>query len=166
VVLTAATALAVATTGCNYTFAGGGGLPSHIETVYVPPIENRTTQFGLTQDFTDRLLEAVRRDLGVQLAAEAEADATIVAELSRYSDTAMNFQGVENVGAAVFQRRVSIVAQVQIIDRSKNEIIWNGTAVSGEGEYSPADPAGETTGQEVALENLVQKIVDGAQSQW
>jgi len=161
-----AVALASSTTGCNYTFSGGGGLPSHIETVYVPPIENRTTQFALTESFTDKLLEAVRRNLGVQLAAEAEADATIVAELSRYSDTAMNFQGVEDVGAAVFQRRVSIMAQVQIIDRSKNEVIWNGTGVSGQGEYSPADPAGETTGQDVALDNLVQKIVDGAQSQW
>ncbi len=161
-----ALALASSAIGCNYTFSGGGGLPSHIETVYVPPIENRTTQFALTESFTDKLLEAVRRNLGVQLAAEAEADATIVAELSRYSDTAMNFQGVEDVGAAVFQRRVSIMAQVQIIDRSKNEIIWNGTGVSGQGEYSPADPAGETTGQDVALDNLVQKIVDGAQSQW
>jgi hypothetical protein len=158
--------LALGSTGCNYTFSGGGGLPAHIETVYITPIENRTTQFGLTQTFTDKLLEAVRRDLGVQLAAEAEADATIVAELTRYSDTAMNFQGVEDVGAAVFQRRVSIAAQVQIIDRSKNEVIWNGTGVMGDGEYSPADPAGETTGQDVALDNLVQKIVDGAQSQW
>jgi hypothetical protein len=164
--LVASTALAVGTVGCNYTFSGGGGLPSHIETVYVTPIENRTTQFGLTETFTDKLLEAVRRNLGVQLAAEAEADATIVAELTRYTDTAMNFQGVENVGAAVFQRRVSIVAQVQIIDRSKNEVIWNGTGVMGDGEYSPADPAGESTGQDVALDNLVQKIVDGAQSQW
>ncbi|MEK6253790.1 MAG: LPS assembly lipoprotein LptE [Gemmatimonadales bacterium] len=134
--------------------------------MYIPPIENRTTQFGLTETFTDKLLEAVRRNLGVQLAAEAEADATIVAELTRYTDTAMNFQGVEDVGAAVFQRRVDIVAQVQIIDRSKNEIIWNGTGVNGQGEYSPADPAGESTGQDVALDNLVRKIVDGAQSQW
>lgn len=158
--------LASGAIGCNYTFAGGGGLPSHIETVYIPPIENRTTQFGLTETFTDKLLEAVRRDLGVQLAAEAEADATIVAELTRYTDTAMNFQGVEDVGAAVFQRRVDIVAQVQIIDRSKNEIIWSGSGVNGQGEYSPADPRGESTGQDVALDNLVLKIVDGAQSQW
>jgi hypothetical protein len=161
-----ALALASSTLGCNYTFAGGGGLPPNIETVYIPPIENRTSQFALTETFTDKLLEAVRRNLGVQLAAEAEADATIVAELSRYTDTALNFQGVEDVGAAVFQRRVSIVAQVQIIDRSKNEVIWNGTGVSGDGEYSPEDPAGESTGQDVALDNLVQRIVDGAQSQW
>ena len=151
---------------CNYTFAGGGGLPSHIETVYIPPVENNTTQFALTQSFTDKLLDAVRRNLGVQLAAETEADATIVAELTRYSDTAMNFQGVEDVGAAVFQRQVRIQARIEIIDIARNEIIWSGAGVSGEGEYSPGDPAGEETGQDVALDNLVQKIVDGAQSQW
>jgi hypothetical protein len=158
--------LAASTSSCNYTFAGGGGLPSHIKTVYVAPIDNRTTQFGLTQEFTERLLDAVRSDLGVQLAAESEADATIVAELSRYSDRAMNFQGVEDVGAAVFQRQVTISAQVQIIDRTRNEVIYNGTSISGDGEYSPDDPSGETTGQDVALDNLVQKIMDGAQSQW
>ncbi len=158
--------LAVGMAGCNYTFAGGGGLPSHIGTVYVPPVDNKTTQFALTQVFTDKLLEAVRRNLGVQLASEAEADATIVASLTRYTDTAINFQGIEDVGAAVFQRRVTISAQVQFVDHSMNEIIWNGTGVVGEGEYSPADPAGESTGQDVALDNLVQKIVDGAQSQW
>jgi len=159
-------ALALAASSCNYTFAGGGGLPSHIKTVYIAPIDNRTTQFGLTQEFTERLLDAVRANLGVQLAAESEADATVVAELSRYTDTAMNFQGVQDVGAAVFQRQVTIVAQVQIIDRTRNEVIFNGTAISGNGEYSPDDPAGETTGQDVALDNLVQKIMDGAQSQW
>lgn len=134
--------------------------------MYISPVENQTTQFGLTEPFTDKLLEAVRRNLGVQLAAEAEADATIVAELTRYSDVAMNFAGVEDVGAAVFQRRISIQARVEIVDVARNEIIWSGAGVSGEGEYGPDDPAGESEGQDVALNNLVQRIVDGAQSQW
>jgi hypothetical protein len=158
--------LLVAAAGCNYTFSGGGGLPSNIKTVYVEPIENNTTQFALTQSFTEKLLEAVRSNLGVQLASETEADARIVAELTRYNDTAINFQGIEDVGAAVFQRRVSIGASVEIIDVTRNEIIWNGAGVTGEGEYSPEDPGAELMGQEVALDNLVQKIVDGAQSQW
>lgn len=152
--------------GCNYTFSGGGGLPSNIKTVYVAPIENNTTQFALTQSFTDKLLESVRRRLGVQLASEVDADATIVAALTRYDDSAINFQGIEDVGAAVFQRRVSISASVEIVDVLQNEIIWNSSGVNGAGEYSPSDPGGEAVGQDVALDNLVQKILDGAQSQW
>jgi len=149
---------------CNYGFAGGG-LPSNINDVYVTPIENRTTQFSLTDPFTQGLLDAVRGRLGVQLASRDNADAEIRAELTRYIDQASNFAGRENVGAEVFQRRVSITARVEIIDLASNEIVWSGTSVNGVGEYAP-DTESEEVGQELALENLIQKIIDGAQSQW
>jgi hypothetical protein len=37
--------------------------------------------------------------------------------------------------------------------------------VNGVGEYAP-DTESEEVGQDLALENLIQKIIDGAQSQW
>lgn len=150
---------------CNYTFSGGGGLPSHIETIYVPPVENSTTQFALTETLTQGLLDATRERLGAQLASEQDADASILAAITRYDDSAVNFAGVEDVGAAVFQRRVSITARVEIVDNAANEIIWSAGAVTGVGEYDPATET-ELAAQEIALENLIQKIVDGAQSQW
>jgi hypothetical protein len=149
---------------CNYGFAGGG-LPPNINDVYVTPIENRTTQFALTDPFTQGLLDAVRSRLGVQLASRDNADAEIRAELTRYIDQASNFAGREGVGAEVFQRRVSITARVEIVDLASNEIVWSGTSVNGVGEYAP-DTESEEVGQELALENLIQKIIDGAQSQW
>ncbi len=149
---------------CNYSFSGGG-LPPHIDEMYVTPIENLTTQFALTDPFTQGLLDAVRGRLGVQLASRENADAEIRAELIRYSDQASNFAGRENIGAEVFQRRVTITARVEIIDLGRNEVIWSGTSVSGVGEYAP-ETESEEVGQELALENLIQKIIDGAQSQW
>lgn len=149
--------------GC-YSFSGGG-LPPHIETVYVLPVENRTAQFELTEAFTRQLTDAVRGRLGVQLASRENADAEIRAEILRYDDSATNYSGVEDVGAAVFQRRVTIGARVEIVDLARNEIVWDGTGVSGTGEYAP-DTETEEAGQSLALENLIQKIVDGAQSQW
>ena len=151
-------------TACNYGFAGGG-LPPHIDDMYVTPIENLTTQFALTDPFTQGLLDAVRGRLGVQLASRENADAEIRAELIRYSDQASNFAGREDIGAEVFQRRVTITARVEIIDLGRNEIVWSGSSVSGVGEYAP-DTESEEVGQELALENLIQKIIDGAQSQW
>ncbi len=149
---------------CNYGFTGGG-LPPNIDDVYITPVENRTTQFALTEPFTQGLLDAVRGRLGVQLASRENADAEIRAELIRYTDRASNFAGREDVGAEVFQRRVSITARVEIIDLASNEIVWSGTSVNGVGEYAP-DTESEEVGQELALENLIQKIIDGAQSQW
>ncbi len=162
---TAGVLLAVMLAACNYTFSGGGGLPDHIKTIYVPPVENNTTQFRLTEPLTQGLLDAARSRLGAQLASEADADAIIRATITRYDDSAINFAGVEDVGAAVFQRRVTISAQVEIYDTLLDEVIWTGGGVSGVGEYTPSTET-EETGQEIALENLIQKIVDGAQSQW
>lgn len=149
--------------GC-YSFTGGG-LPPHIGTIYVLPVENRTAQFDLTEPFTRQLTDAVRGRLGVQLAARDNADAEIRAEILRYDDAAINYSGVEDVGATVFQRRVTIGARVEIVDLTRNEIVWEGSGVSGTGEYAP-DAETEQAGQEIALENLIQKIIDGAQSQW
>lgn len=153
----------LATAGC-YSFTGGG-LPPHIGTIYVLPVENRTAQFDLTEPFTRQLTDAVRGRLGVQLAARDNADAEIRAEILRYDDAAINYSGVEDVGATVFQRRVTIGARVEIVDLTRNEIVWEGSGVSGTGEYAP-DAETEQAGQEIALENLIQKIIDGAQSQW
>lgn len=151
--------------GCLYGFSGGGGLPSHIETVYVPPVENETARFELTERFTQGLLTAVRDRLGAQLASETAADAVVRASLTGYRDQAMNVQRQEGVGARVFQRRITLTASVEIVDRSRGQAIWSSTAVSGTGEYAP-DEESEDVGMEQALENLVQKIVDGAQTQW
>ncbi len=149
--------------GC-YSFTGGG-LPPHIGTIYVLPVENRTAQFDLTEPFTRQLTDAVRGRLGVQVSARDNADAEIRAEILRYDDAAINYSGVEDVGATVFQRRVTIGARVEIVDLTRNEIVWEGSGVSGTGEYAP-DAETEQAGQEIALENLIQKIIDGAQSQW
>jgi hypothetical protein len=154
-----------AVSGCNYTFSGGGGLPSHVKTIYVEPIDNQTTQFALTERVTAELLDAATGKLGAQLGAEESADATITTTLTRYDDTAVNFASREDVGAEVFQRRIRLSARVEIIDNTRNEIIWSGASVTGIGEYTPETEL-EVRGQELAITDLVQKIVDGAQSQW
>ena len=156
--------LLCAVSGCNYTFSGGGGLPSHVKTIYVAPIDNQTTQFALTEQVTAELLDAATGKLGAQLGAEESADATIMTMLTRYDDTAVNFASQEEVGATVFQRRIRLSARVEIIDNTRNEIIWSGASVTGIGEYTPATEL-ETRGQELAITDLVQKILDGAQSQ-
>lgn len=157
-------AVALVASSC-YSFSGGGGLPGHIRTAYVQPVDNLSTQFGLSETLADELLTAARQRLGLQLAAEDEADAIITAVIRQYRDDAVNFDAVEGSGADVFQRRVTITAEVSILDRQENAIIWQSSGLSGAGEYVPGNET-EEQGTMVAIENLVQKVVDGAQSQW
>ena len=150
--------------GC-YSFSGGGGLPSHIRTAYVEPAENQTTRFGISEVLTQQVLEAAQDRLGLLLASEEAADAVIRVTVTRYSDQAVNFGAEEGVGANVFTRRITVSARVEILDMVNREYIFESSSLSGTGEYQP-DVQTEDEGTALALENLVQKIVDGAQSQW
>lgn len=161
----ALTGCALVLSGCLYSFSGGGGLPSHVETVYVPPVENETTRFALTDRVIQGLLEAVRGRLGAQVAGEQEADAVIEVTLTSFTDEAMSFEGREGEGAEVFQRRVTISASAEIYDRVNDRPIWNSSALRATGEYAPEEES-QDAAIDLAIENLIQNIVDGAQSQW
>lgn len=161
----AAASAVLTAAGCVYGFSGGGGLPSHVETVAVPPVENETAQFALTNEFTRQLTEAVRGRLGARLAAEDQADAIVRATITGYDDQALNFEAEEGRTPQVFQRRVTVRASVEIYDRVREQVIWGSASVSGSGEYAPESET-EDVGRRLALENLVQKVVNGAQSQW
>lgn len=160
-----ALAVLLAVGGCLYGFSGGGGLPEHIDTIYVPPVENQSSRLGLTERVTQRLLDAVRGRLGAQTAAEEQADAVIRVTIDEFSDEALSFAGREDEGAEVFQRRVTLRASVEIEDQVKERTMWRSSSVSGTGEYAPRQES-EDVGLEGALEDLVQQIVNGAQGQW
>jgi hypothetical protein len=65
----------------------------------------------------------------------------------------------------VFQRRVDIAITVEIFDVAENKVLWSSRSLSAFGEYLP-DSQTELVGRQIAIENLIQKILDGAQSQW
>ena len=55
--------------------------------------------------------------------------------------------------------------QLQIIDVRKNTYIWESSGTVGRGEYRP-DTQSDEIARTKAIENLIQLIIDGAQSQW
>lgn len=152
-------------TACGvYSFTGGGGLPGHIRTIAILPFENRTTQFTLTQELTQRLTDVLPGRLGVNLADEGSADAIVRGTITRYQETAVNYQP-DPAGPVIFQRRVDVSVSVEIFDTSEEQVLWGAPSVSGSGEYIPEEQT-EENGRQLAIDNLVAAIIDGAQSQW
>jgi hypothetical protein len=151
--------------GCGvYTFSGGGGLPGHIDSIAILPFDNRTTQFTLTQELTQELQDEVPGRLGLRAADEASANAVLRGEIIRYDERAVNYQEREG-GPIIFQRRVDITISAEIYDVVEDQVIWSSRALTASGEYLP-DSQNELVGRQIALENIVQLIIDGAQSQW
>ncbi len=156
--------LALGTGACLYKFTGGGGLPGHIQSLAILPLENETTQFTLTQELTQALLDEVPGRLGLNPANEREADAILRGTILRYNDRAVNYQP-DPEGPVIFQRRVDLAVTVEIYDVGEDRVLWSSRSLSAQGEYLP-DSQTERDGRLLAIENLVQSILDGAQSQW
>lgn len=163
----AALAAALLLGGCLYGFTGGG-LPSHIRTVYVEPFENETTQFGsFVTDVQLALQEELPRRLGVRLASEDGASAIVRGKLVSYEEAAQNVRASEVGGQVeVLRREVRITFQAEIYDLVEDHVLWRGTSVSAVGEYNPEAGESVEEARAEAIEEMVRKVVEGAQSQW
>jgi hypothetical protein len=151
---------------CNYGFRGGGGFPGHVRTLYVEPFENRTDRFDLDQQLFRQLTEELPRSLGLRLGSEQTADVVVRGRIIRYDDQAQNYLPGQQTGSVqVIQHQVQITISVEIVDRTRNEILWESQGVSGRGEYRP-DTQTDQVARVRALEHVVRQIIDGAQSQW
>ncbi len=150
--------------GCNYGFRSGS-FPEHIRTVAILPFDNDTNRFELTQEIHQELLSALPRALGVTNAGEDVADAVVQGRILRYDMTAPLFRPGQQSGQVdVLQRQVNIRVEVELIDLVANLILWDEVGLSTQGQYLEGES--EEIGRAEAIELLVQRIVDGAQSNW
>jgi len=160
-----ACALAVlALQGCNYSFRSGS-FPDHIRSVAILPFENDTNRFDLTQELHEQLLRELPRSLGIVNAGEEVADALVRGRITNYGLTTPLFRPGQQDEIEVLQRQVSLRVQIEIVDLVQNVILFENSSLTTQGEYLE-ESQDEATGRTLAIELLVQRIIDGAQSNW
>ncbi|MBT8398384.1 MAG: hypothetical protein KJN92_15530 [Gemmatimonadetes bacterium] len=137
-----------------------------MRTVAIVPFENETTRPEITDEVFNLLLREFPRSQGLQPAGEDVADAVIRGTITRYDVSTPSYRaGAAGDVPQVLQRQVSLTVQVQIINQVDNEILWESNAVSVRGEFMEETET-EDAGRALAIELLVQRIIDGAQSNW
>ena len=150
---------------CNYSFRAGSFPPEHIRTIAIEPFENQTNRFELSAELYDQLLSNLPGALGIRTAGADIADAVVRGSITRFDVVTPNYTvGGAGQAAQVVQRQVSIAVSVQIIDLVENVVLWESTSLAAQGEFAEGAP--ELEGRAEAIELLVQRIVDGAQSNW
>ena len=158
--------LALIVSGCHYSFRAGTFPPEHISTIAVAPFDNETNRFEIAGELYDHLLRNLPSSLGITTAGEDVADAVVRGSITRYDVIAPNYRAAQQGQAAqVLQRQVTISISVEIVDLVENVILWESRSLVAQGEFLEASET-EDVGRLEAIELLVQKIVDGAQSNW
>ncbi len=161
-----ATVAVLGLVGCNYSFRAGSFPPPDVKTIAVQPFDNETDQFQVSGELYDQLLKNLPGSLGLRTAGQDVADAVVEGKITRYDVTTPNYRAsTGGQPAQVNQRQVSITVDVQIIDLKRNLVIWEGTGVSAQGQFLESSET-EDQGRTQAIDLLVKKIVDGAQSNW
>lgn len=158
--------LALLPAGCLYSFRAGAGFPDYVKTVAIVPFENETTRPEITDEIFNLLLREFPRSQGLQPAGEDVADAVVRGTIRSYDVSTPSYRaGAAGEVPQVLQRQVRLTVEVQIINLVDNEILWESRGISVQGEYLEESET-EDVGRALAIELLIQRIVDGAQSNW
>jgi len=149
-----------------YSFRAGAGFPDYVKTVAIVPFDNETNRPELTDEVFQALLREFPRSQGLQPAGEDVADAIVEGVIKRYNLSTPSYRpGAAGENVQVLQRQVTMVLEVRIINLVDNEVLWESTNVSGQGEYLEESET-EDVGRALAIDLLIQRIIDGAQSNW
>ena len=156
----------IAPSGCFYGVQAGAGFPEHIKTVAILPFENDTTRPEITDEIFSLLLREFPRSQGLQPAGEDVADAVVRGTITRYEVSTPSYRaGAAGEVPTVLQRQVRLSVSVEIINLVDNEILWESSGIAVQGEFLEESET-EDVGRALAIELLIQRIVDGAQSNW
>jgi Lipopolysaccharide-assembly len=145
-----------------YGFAGGG-LPSHIKTVAVLPFDNQTPSAALQQELLVSLRRELQRRLGLRDAPEARADAIVRGTLLRYDvDVPISYTADPNQATSA-RRMLQLTIDVELVDQKSGKALWQRKGLVAQGEYGES---AENEGRRLAIERVVNDVIEGAQSQW
>ena len=151
--------------GCRlwpYGFAGGG-LPSHIRTVAVLAFDNETAVSELPRDITEALRRELQSRLGLREAPENRANAVVTGTILSYDpDIPIGFSA-DPARATTARRKLQIRVDIAIVDQASGKTLLERRGLVAEGEYAES---AEVSGRRQAIEQLVDEVVRGVQSQW
>jgi lipopolysaccharide assembly LptE-like protein len=141
----------------------GGGLPSHVRTVAIIPFENQTTTPDLPRELADTLRARLHDRLGLREASEAKANAIVRGTIQRYETDIPIGYSANNKQTTTARRMLQLVVDIEMVDQVTGKTLWQRKGLLAEGQY---EERGEVTGRAHAITQIVNDIIEGAQSQW
>ncbi|MEE1067799.1 MAG: LptE family protein [Fibrobacteraceae bacterium] len=147
--------------GC-YSFTAST-LPSHIKTVRIAEIDNKTLDPVLGNEIQAGVQELFRKNAGKVRLVNGEANADFELTLLSYSNKPENFNSSDEVETY----RVTIRVAVKFYDNVKERMIYEAKSLSADGVYDVLKNETEDRhGQERAIEKMQDLIITNALAKW
>ncbi len=138
-------------------------LPSHIKSVVIEEVDNRTLDPVLANRLRDGVQTLFRRNAGKVRIVNENGDADFAMTLLSYSNRPDNFSS----SAEVETYRVTLRVDVTFYDNVQRKVIYEGKGLSADGVYDvQKNESEERHGQERAIEKLQELIITNALAKW
>ena len=139
-------------------------LPRHVQRLALRPIVNKTQQFGLEDKLALRVRDEFLRDRRYPLVPEPEAQGIVGMTVTRYILTPVQYDST----LAPTAYKLRILVDVQFVDRSTNQILWEEKNLEGILTYPSVTLRGGLTEEQareqiwdILARNVVTRVVDG-----
>ena len=147
--------------GCGF-YSFSGSLAPHLNTVAVPLFENRTPEFGITEEITDTIVDEFTRDNTLKIADRTNADVLLEGSIVRINDRAGGFNAQERVS----DYKVYVTVSIKCTDQQKQQLLWE-ERITQWGSYDPAAGSdSRAAGISEAIDKISQETLNKTVSGW
>ena len=147
--------------GC-YSFTAST-LPSHIKTVQIHEVEDKTLDPVLANNIHTAVVEMFRKNAGGVRLVNENANADFEMTLLSYTNKPENY----NSNSDVETYRVTIRVSVKFYDNVKERIIYESKSLSADGTYEiQKNESEDRHGQTRAIEKMQDLIIANALAKW
>ena len=147
--------------GC-YSFTASA-LPSHIKTVQIHEVDNKTLDPILGNTLKDSVEKMFRKNAGGVRPVNSDADADFELTLLSYTNKPENYTSSSEVETY----RVTMKINVRFYDNVKEKMIYKGENLSADGTYDVLQNETEDRhGQSRAIAKLQDLIIANALAKW
>ena len=159
--LVAVTFVAGLLAGC-YSFTAST-LPSHIKTVQIHEVEDKTLDPVLANNIHTAVVDMFKKNAGGVRLVNENANADFEMTLLSYTNKPENY----NSNSDVETYRVTIRVSVKFYDNVKDRIIYESKSLSADGTYDiQKNESEDRHGQARAIEKMQDLIVSNALAKW
>ena len=147
--------------GC-YSFTAST-LPSHIKTVQIHEVEDKTLDPVLANNIHTAVVDMFKKNAGGVRLVNEEANADFQITLLSYTNKPENY----NSNSDVETYRVTLRVSVKFYDNVKERIIYESSSLSADGTYDiQKNESEDRHGQVRAIEKLQDLIIANALAKW
>lgn len=136
--------------GCATT--NSRSIPANVNDVYLAPVDNRTSEIGLSSIITDQATQQLLADGRVDLVNRKKADVVVRSVVTDYQRIPL----IYNEQDIVQQYKVRIEMALRLEDAETGEVLNQFDNIFRETTYSDVNPPIET--EQVAKERVIRKL--------